>query len=522
MRALVISPSVALLAAHAAYAQTTCRGLTYATDFQNDIADWQSTMSAGNTSTINPSHASVGPSGLTLNAGPGYGSWLENANFWQTYGVFQATVNVSQGMLAPGMTSAVWLLAKNIPPGSAQNWPAEIDYWESIGPVDDVAMHSGFTPDNAGAWYYNIAPGEHTVTVDWEPDKITWYLDKQQFQQRPTPPDFNQPMHFILDAMNQGGSASGSMTVTRLRAFDNMQDMDACDSAPVAFTPNTTSPSVQQGQNAVQTATNLSVDDVAKLALQGMTADGQSTIDTIAAAATSQITQAVASLARGDTMLAQPTVLSFDAPSGTMPPPPAATTSVSIDASGTNQTVTEPSGNGSGTVSGTGNSVMAIGGTQRLDITGIGNTVITGPYDDSVTVEATGNTIDLGGGTNTITLAYKPKPATDLMAVSPQQIDQDAPGIAPLTPTGNIFVAPQPGMGVVTIQGTPMDSKDVVDLTQSLAGVAGWDHKASDISQFVTVSGGMTGTEISVQGRTVVVLASGVARGNPLQYLVAR
>jgi hypothetical protein len=310
--------------------------------------------------------------------------------------------------------------------------------------------------------------------------------------------------------------------------------------ALVNYTPNTAGPTIAQGQQAVDATVSMSVADVAKLAAQGLSASGDS-VASVAASAfqappiqTSSMSAPGASLPNvqdvaktaansSDQAPPQPIVLQSDAPTGTMPVPAPSPGAVTINASGADQTLTEPAGNGTGTVSGRGNSITALGGIQMLDVTGVGNTILTGPYDDSVTVSSPGNVIDLGGGRNTITLDYKKAgTATTIAALSALQIDQDAPTIAPLAPAGNVFVAPQPGMGVLTIQGSPLAKGDVIDLTKSLAGVAGWDHLAADIRQFVAVGHGSTGTTISVGGRVVVALASGMNKGGIFNYIIAK
>jgi hypothetical protein len=289
----------------------------------------------------------------------------------------------------------------------------------------------------------------------------------------------------------------------------------------VNFTPNTGGPTEAQGQQAVQSSHSLSVADVANLASQGTTSGGLSISDVVkAAAAPPGIPQAISQSAGIDPGNPQPIVLASNAPTGTMPTPAPATNTISLDASGTNQTVTAASGNSTGNISGNGNSVTAVGGIAMLDITGVGNTITTGQYDDSVTVSSTGNTIDLGAGRNTITLDYKKLPSADIAAISSLQIAQDEAGIAPLTRAGNLFVAPQPGMGILTIQGSQLAKKDQIDLTKALAGVAGWDHNVADISKFVTIGSATGGTEISVQGQPIVVLTTDTS--NPFKLLTAR
>jgi hypothetical protein len=76
-------------------------------------------------------------------------------------------------------------------------------------------------------------------------------------------------------------------------------------------------------------------------------------------------------------------------------------------------------------------------------------------------------------------------------------------------------------MGTVLIRGGPMDRRDRIDLTTALAGVAGWDHNPSDMGRFVTIGSSSLGTNIKVNGRTVVVVKPDAVKGSVLQYLTA-
>jgi beta-glucanase (GH16 family) len=43
-----------------------------------------------------------------------------------------------------------------------------------------------------------MTQGFHTYSVDWEPDKITWYFDGQETFETPTTASMNQPMYVVL------------------------------------------------------------------------------------------------------------------------------------------------------------------------------------------------------------------------------------------------------------------------------------------------------------------------------------
>jgi hypothetical protein len=187
-------------------------------------------------------------------------------------------------------------------------------------------------------------------------------------------------------------------------------------------------------------------------------------------------------------------------------------TSTAVNVAGDNQTFVASPGNGVGTIAGADNVVTASGGVQTLAVTGSGNQITTGPYNDTVTVSASGNTINLGGGANTVVLAYAGEAQN-------QQTNADAAALPPLAGAGNVFVAPQPGTGTLTIQGT-LAQGDTIDLTQALASTT-WDHQASDMWNYVTAAASSSGCTLSVNGQVVVTLPNGSPAGQLGAYVTA-
>lgn len=311
----------------------------------------------------------------------------------------------------------------------------------------------------------------------------------------------------LLDG--NGGLSGFGKTVA---AWINTSGATGCALPPISIPTVAVLPTTQ--------ATGLSVADVANLAAQGLTSSGQSIGDVAQMAATGPSSggalatdpTTAAVLAAGAAPTVAPVVRAVASPSGTMPTPDPASNAVSFSASGDSQTVVPTPGNGTGAVSGTGNTINATGGIQTITVSGSGNTVSTGPYNDTITVQSAGNTINTGGGNDTIVLAYGgTQPST--------AINADAPPLPPLASTGNIFVAPPPGTGLLTIQGT-LASNDRIDLTKALAGTT-WDGSRATVWNYVTAATSSTGCTISVGGHVVVTLPGGSPGGQLGSFITA-
>ncbi len=274
---------------------------------------------------------------------------------------------------------------------------------------------------------------------------------------------------------------------------------------------------------AVTDANNLSIAQVASMAEQGLTTDGQSIASTLQSAlnnatgaapggtlSTDPATAAV--LAAGLAQTVAPIVRTDNSPTGTMPIPAPVSNSTSFSATGDYQTVVAAPGNATGSVSGTGDTISATGGIQTITVTGPGNTISTGPYNDTVTVKTAGNTFNLGGGNDTIVLAYPGQTA-------PTAINADAAAVPPLASAGNIFVVPAPGTGVLTVMGT-MASNDRFDLSKALAGTT-WNGSPSTMWNYVNASATASGCAISVGGVTVLQMPNGAPSEQIGSFIVA-
>ncbi|MGE5537732.1 MAG: carbohydrate-binding domain-containing protein [Gemmatimonas sp.] len=174
-------------------------------------------------------HITAAPGGNP--AGQPYNSGLitTEGSFAQTYGYFEARVEVASG---PGMWSSVWMLPAD------KSWPPEFDVLEAFGAPNsrgdgagNVAWQNQITVDHTadfGAWH-PVGGGDihttwHTYGVDWEPDFTTWYIDGVQSERRPTPSTTSKAMYLLLD-LSVGGwpenpaGETGVMGIDYVRAF---------------------------------------------------------------------------------------------------------------------------------------------------------------------------------------------------------------------------------------------------------------------------------------------------------------
>jgi beta-glucanase (GH16 family) len=155
--------------------------------------------------------------------------------FSQLYGYFEARIKILDGA---GFWPAFWLIPQ-LPPTPSPDveyfWPPEIDVLESRGQQSNMAYmnqhYSGTYPvpgSKLNNWSYgggisgsytvpsSLATGFHTYAVDWEPDRITWYIDGVERFHSTTnlppgtidPPKYSGAMQIILN-LAIGGSFVG-------------------------------------------------------------------------------------------------------------------------------------------------------------------------------------------------------------------------------------------------------------------------------------------------------------------------
>ena len=123
--------------------------------------------------------------------------------FEQAYGRFEARLRVPYGQ---GIWPAFWMLGNNI---QSKGWPAcgEIDIMEHIGREPSNVYGTIHGPGYSGAAGigapYTLAGGRftddfHVFAVEWEPNRIRWYVDGQLYQTR-TPADLPPGSAWVFD-----------------------------------------------------------------------------------------------------------------------------------------------------------------------------------------------------------------------------------------------------------------------------------------------------------------------------------
>ena len=235
----------------ASFASPNCPGQTFYDNFTQNTGKW-SFGGGGSLSDGNDAFASYqssaqnqteqfSSSGLKLSIlpmpAPNGAQWqagLMNTQntFSQTYGYFEAAVNIPPDMLQPGATWAFWLIG--------YSWPPEIDIAEFSTPngnVFDNAVHSrdpkqhttySSPIDGWGTWY-NFPSGNHVFAVDWRPDGIDLYVDAEKKSWSNTPADMHQPMYIVLgSAAHSNISSPATLQVQYVRVFKDMPSALAC------------------------------------------------------------------------------------------------------------------------------------------------------------------------------------------------------------------------------------------------------------------------------------------------------
>ena len=122
----------------------------------------------------------------------------------QTYGRFEARMKLPAG---EGVWPAFWMLGNNIRNGG---WPAcgEIDIMENIGREPSVVHGTIHGPGYSGKGSIGgpfefrnkrkFADDFHVFAVEWEPEKIRWYVDDVLYETR-TPTDLPNGTHWVYD-----------------------------------------------------------------------------------------------------------------------------------------------------------------------------------------------------------------------------------------------------------------------------------------------------------------------------------
>jgi beta-glucanase (GH16 family) len=147
---------------------------------------------------------------------------LTKNRFEVAYGRIEARIKVPQGA---GLWPAFWMLGTDI---DQVNWPqtGEIDIMENVGRLPNQVFGTLHGPGYSGGQSYGgvydlgvpVANDYHVFAVDWQPDKIVWYIDGIKYFSA-TPNDaflqgkqwvFNHPF-FILMNVAVGGNFGGAV-----------------------------------------------------------------------------------------------------------------------------------------------------------------------------------------------------------------------------------------------------------------------------------------------------------------------
>lgn len=132
-------------------------------------------------------------------------------SFAQQYGYFEMRAELPAGQ---GYWPAFWLMPTD------NSWPPELDVFEVLGKDPNTlyaTAHSAQTGQRVEAQSVitsvDTSKGFHTYGVNWQADKITWYIDGNQVAQTATPADMHKPMYMIAN-LAMGGSWGGATDAT--------------------------------------------------------------------------------------------------------------------------------------------------------------------------------------------------------------------------------------------------------------------------------------------------------------------
>jgi beta-glucanase (GH16 family) len=155
--------------------------------------------------------------------------------FEVAYGRVEARVKVPQGA---GLWPAFWMLGTNI---DQAPWPqsGEIDIMEVVGRLPNRVFGTLHGPGYSGGASYGktldlskpVADDYHVFAVEWQPNKIVWYLDGNAYFTA-TPDDaflqgkqwvFNHPFYLLLNTAiggNFGGTVGAETTFPQTTSVD--------------------------------------------------------------------------------------------------------------------------------------------------------------------------------------------------------------------------------------------------------------------------------------------------------------
>ncbi|MET0546697.1 MAG: glycoside hydrolase family 16 protein, partial [Caulobacterales bacterium] len=132
----------------------------------------------------------------------------------QTYGYFEMRARIPGGQ---GLWPAFWLL-----PADKFSWPPELDIIESLGrDPETIYMTAHWKKNGTGAQQHSgckfrqndATRAFRTYGALWEPEQITYYIDRKPIGSIKTPPGMDQPMYMIVN-LGLGGHWGGMIDQT--------------------------------------------------------------------------------------------------------------------------------------------------------------------------------------------------------------------------------------------------------------------------------------------------------------------
>jgi beta-glucanase (GH16 family) len=160
---------------------------------------------------------------------------LTKNRFEVAYGRVEARIKVPRGA---GLWPAFWMLGTDI---DQVNWPqsGEIDIMENVGRLPNRVFGTLHGPGYSGGQSYGrsidlatpVADDFHTFAIEWQPNKIVWFVDGIQYHQA-TPNDaflqgkqwvYNHPFFMLLNVAvggNFGGAVGADTTFPQTMLVD--------------------------------------------------------------------------------------------------------------------------------------------------------------------------------------------------------------------------------------------------------------------------------------------------------------
>ena len=172
-------------------------------------------------------------------------------SFSQQYGYFEIKAQLPAGQ---GYWPAFWLIPTD------NSWPPELDVFEVLGKDPNTLFataHSAQSGTHTEAQSIitsvDTSKGYHSYGVNWQADKITWYIDGNQVAQADTPADMHKPMYMIANLAvggSWGGAADsttpvvGEMKIDYIRAYAaKPTSSEQASAEPIASAPSIEAPS---------------------------------------------------------------------------------------------------------------------------------------------------------------------------------------------------------------------------------------------------------------------------------------